>query len=126
MSLNRYKIKKSDFPAAIKFLQGKSFKKNSPAWAVRNAQYLQVVDGKVKYNNKRIIPDEDVEKFLRGLVFGKKSKSPLSRDGMHKHIQSLDIAGISRRKVAQFLKGQSVIVKGKGAEPVPKMAGKKL
>ena len=126
MSLNRYKIKKSDFPAAIKYLNGKAFKKDSPAWSVRNQAYLQVVDGEVRYNNKRIIPDEDVDKFLRGLVFDKKSKSPLSRDGMFRHLQTLDVAGISRRKVAEFLKGQSVVVKGKGAEPVPKMAGKKL
>ena len=125
MSLSRYTIKKSDFPAAIKFLQGKAFKKDS-SWAVRNQQYLQIVDGKVRYNDKQIIPSEEVDAFLRGLVFNKESKSPLSRDGMFKHVQSQNIAGISRRRIAQFLKGQSVIVKGKPAEPVPKLAGKKL
>ena len=126
MSLSRYTVKKSDFPAAIKYLQGKSFKKDSPNWAVRNQQYLQVVDGKVRYNNKEILADENIDAYLRDLVFNKKSKSPLSRDGMFKHIQSQNVAGISRRRVAQFLKGQSVVVKGKGAEPVPKLGGKKL
>ena len=126
MSLSRYTIKKSDFPAAIKFLGGKAFKKDSPSWAVRNQQYLQVVNGRVKYNDKEIIPDEEIDKYLRKLVFNKDSKSPLSRDGMFKHIQSLNVAGISRRRVATFLKGQSVVVKGKAAEPVPKHAGKKL
>jgi hypothetical protein len=126
MSLSRYTIKKADFPAAIKFLAGKSFKKDSPSWAVRNKQFLQVVDGKVRYNNKGIVADEDIDAYLRGLVFNKESKSPLSRDGMFKHIQTLNVAGISRRRVAQFLKGQSVVVKGKPAEPVPKHSGKKL
>ena len=126
MSLNRYKISKSDFPAAIKFIQGKSFKKDAPNWAVKNEQYLQIVDGKIHYNNKRIIADEDVDKFLRGLVFNKESKSPLSRDGMFKHIQTQNVSGISRRRVAQFLKAQSVVVKGRPAGPVAKLGGKKL
>ena len=126
MSLSRYTIKRTDFPAAIKYLKGKAFKKHSPSWAVRNQQYLQVVDGEIRYNNKRIIPDEDIDRYLRGLVFNKDSKSPLSRDGMYRHILTQNVAGISRRRVAQFLKKQSVVVKGKGAEPVPKMGGKKL
>ena len=119
MSLSRYTIKKADFPAAIKFLGGKAFKKDSPSWAVRNQKFLQVVNGKVRYNDKEIIPDEDIDAYLRGLVFNKESKSPLSRDGMFKHIQSQNVAGISRRRVAQFLKGQSVVVKGKPAEEQP-------
>jgi hypothetical protein len=126
MSLSRYTIKKADFPAAIKFLGGKAFKKDTPSWAVRNQKFLQVVNGKVRYNDKEIIPDEDIDAYLRGLVFNKESKSPLSRDGMFKHIQAQNVAGISRRRVATFLKGQSVVVKGKSAEPVPKHAGKKL
>ena len=79
-----------------------------------------------RYNNKEILADENIDAYLRDLVFNKKSKSPLSRDGMFRHIQSQNVAGISRRRVAQFLKGQSVVVKGKGAEPVPKLGGKKL
>ena len=125
MSLARYTVKKADFPAAIKYIQGKSFKNASPSWAVKNKEFLQVVDGKVRFNNLPIIPTEEAEKYLRGLVFDKGSKSPLSRDGMYNHIKS-KVAGISRRRVMQFLRGQSVIVKGKGAEPVPKLAGKPL
>ena len=125
MSLSRYTIKKADFPKAILYLQGKSFKSKSPSWAVKNKDYLQVVEGKVRYNNLPIIPNEEVEKYLRSLVFDKSSKSPLSRDGMFHHIKG-KVAGISRRRIMQFLRGQSVIVKGKPAEPVPKLAGKPL
>ena len=111
MSLSRYTINRGDFPAAIKFMQGKAFKKDTPNWAVRNRQYLQVVNGKLRYNDRVIIADEEIDSYLRNLVFGKKSKSPLSRDGMFKFIQSQNIAGISRRKIANFLKRQSVVVK---------------
>ena len=125
MSLSRYTVKKADFPKAILYLQGKSFKSKSPSWAVKNKDYLQVVDGKVRFNNLPIVPTEEVEKYLRTLVFDKSSKSPLSRDGMFHHIKGM-VSGISRRRIMQFLRGQSVIVKGKGAEPVPKLAGKPL
>ena len=125
MSLARYTIKKSDFPKAILYLQGKAFKNKSPSWAVKNKDFLQIVDGKVRYNNLPIIPTEDVETYLRGLVFNKGSKTPLSRDGMY-HLLKTTVAGISRRRVMEFLRGQSVIVKGKPAEPVPKLAGTPL
>ena len=77
MSLSRYTINRGDFPAAIKFMQGKAFKKDTPNWAVRNRQYLQVVNGKLRYNDRVIIADEEIDSYLRNLVFGKKSKSPL-------------------------------------------------
>ena len=125
MSLSRYTIKKADFPKAILYLQGKSFKSKSPSWAVKNKDYLQIVEGKVRFNNLPIIPTEEVEKYLRHLVFDKSSKSPLSRDGMF-HVLKTTVAGISRRRVMQFLRGQSVIVKGKPAQPVPKLGGKPL
>ena len=125
MSLARYTIKKADFPAAILYVQGKAFKNKSPSWAVKNKPFLQIVEGKLRFNNLPIIPVEEAEKYLRNLVFDKSSKSPLSRDGMFHHIKS-KVAGISRRRVMSFLRGQSVVVKGKGAEPVPKLAGKKL
>ena len=125
MSLARYTIKKDDFPKAIQYLQGKSFKSKTPNWVVKNKDFLQVVEGKVRFNNIPIIPTEEVDQYLRSLVFDKKSRSPLSRDGMYNHIKS-QVAGISRRRVMVFLRGQSVVVSGKGAEPVPKLGGKPL
>ena len=123
--MNRYKIKREDFPKAIKYLAGKAFKSKTPSWVVKNEKFLQVVDGKVRYNNLPIIPSEDVADYLRKQVFGKDSKTPLSRDGMH-HIVKQQVAGISRRAIMDFLRGQSVVQKGKGAVPKQKLAGKKL
>ena len=36
------------------------------------------------------------------------------------------VVGLSRRKIMDFLRAQSVVQKGKGAEPVQKLAGKKV
>ena len=63
MSLARYTIKKTDFPKAILYLQGKSFKSKTPNWAVKNKDFLQVVEGKVRFNNIPIIPTEEVVFF---------------------------------------------------------------
>ena len=74
MSLSRYSIRKADFPKAKKYLEGNAFKSKSPSWAVKNKQFLQIVEGKIRYNNLPIIPAEDVDSYLRGLVFDKKSR----------------------------------------------------
>ena len=108
MSLARYTIKKDDFPKAIQYLQGKSFKSKTPNWVVKNKDFLQVVEGKVRFNNIPIIPTEEVDQYLRSLVFDKKSRSPLSRDGMYNHIKA-QVAGISRRRVMVFLRGQLLL-----------------
>ena len=123
--MNRYKIKRADFPLAKKYLAGNAFKSKTPSWVVKNEKFLQVVDGKVRYNNLPIIPVEDVADYLRKEVFGKDSRTPLSRDGMH-HLIKSRVAGISRRAIMEFLRGQSVVQKGKGAVPQQKLAGKKL
>ena len=123
--MNRFRIQREDFPKAIKYLAGKAPKNKTPSWIVKNEKFLQVVDGKVRYNKLPIIPVEDVGDYLRKEVFGKDSKTPLSRDGMH-HLIKSRVAGISRRAIMQFLRGQSVVQKGKGAVPQQKLAWKKL
>jgi hypothetical protein len=125
MTLSRFKIHKEDFAKAVKYLTKSAWKKDTPAWIVKNKQNLQVKDGKVLYNDKPIVPIEGADDYLRGLVFGKDSKTPLSRDGMF-HLVKSEVAGISRRRIMDFLRGQSVVQKGKGAVPVQKLSGKPL
>ena len=127
MVLNRYKIHIADFPKAIKFLKGQAFKNVTPNWVVKNEKSLTVVDGKVLFNKLPIIPIEKQDEYLRKQIFGE-SKVPLSRDGMFHQIfkGKKAVAGISRRKIMEFLRAQSVVQKGKGAVPVPKLAGKKV
>ena len=128
MGLNRFKIHEADFAKAKQYLQKKLFKKDTPNWVVKNATNLSVDGGKVLFNGLPIIPVEKQDEYLRKQIFGKKSKVPLSRDGMYHQVfkGKNAVAGISRRKIMEFLRAQSVVQKGKGAEPVPKLAGKKV
>ena len=127
MGLNRFKINQADFPKAIKYLLKKAYKKDTPNWIVKNEKHLTIEAGKVLYNGLKIIPIEKQDEYLRTLVFGD-SAVPLSRDGMfHQVFKGKNaVAGLSRRKIMNFLRAQSVVQKGKGAEPVPKLAGKKV
>ena len=127
MGLNRFKIRQGDFVKAIQYLKKKGFKKDTPNWVVKNEKHLTVVGGKVLFNDKKIIPIEKQDEYLRTLVFGD-SPIPLSRDGMfHQVFKGKNaVVGLSRRKIMDFLRAQSVVQKGKGAEPVQKLAGKKV
>lgn len=126
MTLSRFKIKKTDFAKAIKFLsKAGAFKKDTPSWVIKNKDNLQVVDGKVRYNNLEIVPNENIDTYLRKILFDKNSKIPASRDGMF-HLLKSKVANISRRRIMNFLRGQSVVIKGKPSVPVPKLGGRPL
>ena len=125
MTLSRYKIRDADLSKAKAFLNKKASKKNTPNWIVKNEKSLKVVKGTVQYNGLPIITIEKSDAYLRKLVFDTNSKTPLSRDGMF-HLLKQQVAGISRRKIMNFLRAQSVVQKGKGAVPVPKPGGKPL
>ena len=78
MSLARYKISEKDFPQAIKYLKHEKgvLKKDTANWVTKNEQMLQVIDGKVLFNNLPIVPREQVQSHLRQILFNKNSKTP--------------------------------------------------
>jgi hypothetical protein len=126
MTLSRFTIRKSDFPKAIKYLSKEgAFKKDTPSWVVKNKDKLQVVNGKVRYNDLEIVPSENLDAYLRKILFDQNSKIPASRDGMF-HLLKSKVANVSRRKIMNFLRGQSVVIKGKPSVPVPKLGGRPL
>ena len=57
---------------------------------------------------KLVVPEEDVEKFLRHSLTDPKSKMPLGRDSAYHHVQKGTI-GISRRALYKFLEKQGVL-----------------
>ena len=74
--LSRYTILRKDFELAKKFLDKsqKTLKKDTPNWVVKNAQFLQIENGEVRYNNLPIVPKSEVNSFLRKLIFDKGKK----------------------------------------------------
>ena len=124
--INRYKVSKADYDKAKLYLNGKSFKKDTPSWAVKFKEDISFRNGKLYYKELPVIPTEDVDSYLRGQVFDKQSDLPLSRDGAF-HLIKQRVAGITRARLMRFLKAQSVVESTKNAQPKPKqMSGKPL
>ena len=57
---------------------------------------------------KLVVPEENVEKFLRKSVLDPKSKMPLGRDSAYHHVQKATI-GVSRRSLYKFLEKQGIL-----------------
>ena len=70
-----------------------------------NSNVLYAKEGDVW---KLVVPEEDVEKFLRHSLTDPKSKMPLGRDSAYHHVQKGTI-GISRRALYKFLEKQGVL-----------------
>ena len=106
--MNRYKISKNQFPAARKYLAGEAYKKDSPSWAVKFKENLEFQNnGKLFFNELQVIPEEDVDAYLRKQVFNKK---------WGYNILKKRVVGITRARLMKFLKAQSVV----DAIPKPK------
>ena len=121
--MNRYKIKKADYPAAKKYLTGKAFKKDSPNWVVKFKDDLVFRGGEVFFKGDRVIPEEDVDAYLRDKVYNQKSDMPLSRDGAHHFIKKNKIIGISRARLMKFLRAQPAISSTRSAKNAPRDGG---
>ena len=57
---------------------------------------------------KMVVPEEDIETFLRRSMLDPKSTMPLSRDSAYHHVQK-ETVGISRRALYKFLEKQGVL-----------------
>jgi hypothetical protein len=76
---------------------------------------------------KLVVPEEQVEKFLRKAMLDPKSGMPLGRDSAYHHMQKTTI-GVSRRRLYAFLEKQGVLQisrnipneQGKGGEEIEK------
>ena len=57
---------------------------------------------------KLVVPEEQVDKFLRKAMLDPKSGMPLGRDSAYHHVQKTTV-GISRRRLYAFLEKQGVL-----------------
>ena len=120
--MNRYKLQKDDFPAAIKYVQGKATKGQSPKWAVKFKSDLTVHGKKLKYKGMDIIPVSEVDAYLRKVIMDPKGDVPFARDSAF-HVLKQRVAGIGRRAVMEFFRKQRTFGETRPAVPTPKMKG---
>lgn len=124
--MNRYKVSKADYPNAKKYLEGTAFKKDTKSWAIKFKDDLKFKNKKLYYKDLLVIPQEDVDSYLRDQVYNKESDLPLSRDGGF-HLIKKRVTGITRARFMKFLKAQSAVESTKNANRKAKvMSGPKM
>ena len=114
--MNRYRVLKTDFDKVKKYLSKKGAPKSkTPSWGVKFKDRLSVVNGEVKYDGLKIVPDSEKSTYLRKLLY-EGDKIPFSRDSAFHHIKK-EAVGISRRYLMDWLRGQSINEMGRAAVP---------
>ena len=57
---------------------------------------------------KRVVPEEEIEKYMRKSMLDPTSKMPLGRDSAYHHVQKSTV-GVSRRSLYKFLEKQNIL-----------------
>ena len=118
--MQRYQIMKNDLPNVRKFLTGGK-REGIPKWAVRFKEKLNVKGGKLYFEEKLIVPKEDVETYIRSKLYSKNINEmiPHGRDSGHYKLLQQTV-GISRRVLMEFIRGQKNIQETKPSLNKPK------
>ena len=83
-AINRYKILKADVANAIKFLQTKKGHLDVKPWVEKYKANLSVKKNKLYFDDKEVIPRENVDTYLRRRLYSKNEDAiQMSRDGAH-------------------------------------------
>ena len=123
--MNRYKIRRESYPNVKLFLKGKLFKKDVPTYARKFKDDLTFKNKNLYYKGHIVIPQEDVDTYLRKEFYNKESDVPLSRDGAWHILKKRDILGITRARLMKFLQSQSAVESVRNAPRKPKQKGGK-
>ncbi len=116
----RYQFTKKNVNQAIKFLKGSE--KKEPSFLKKFKGVVK--NGLLYLDDKRVIPKEEVEEFLRKKVLG--GKVPFSRDGLYYYLIKAGFAGVKRAQIDNFLKKQKIIRKTDKLQPVTKRTKRKV
>lgn len=105
-ALNRLRLTK----AVIKKAQEYSKKRegNPPQLIVKFPQ-VKFRGGKAYVDGFTIVPREDRESLLRKSVYARDSTTPLGRDTLFSWLKENKYAGVSRRFIAEYLRGQEIL-----------------
>ena len=70
-SINRYKITKKGIAQAIKYLKSGKGHLSAPTWCEKFKNDLKVKNGSVFFQDREVVPREEVEKYLRKRLYNK-------------------------------------------------------
>ena len=118
--INRYKITKADVAKAIKFIQTKKGHLDIATWVEKFREKLSVKNKKLYFEEREIIPREEIDNYLRKRLYSKKDDAiQMSRDAAFYQLLK-ETVGITRRKLMDFLKAQRTLGQTRAAQPAPK------
>lgn len=124
--MHRYRFVKKDWKPAIDFLKNGNKTVETPNWALRFKDDLKVKGkSQIYYKDKKIIPAEQVDKFIRSKLYDKKADICFGRDSAFYSL-SKECIGVGRRKIMDFLRAQKSRNQTLAAVAKPKVkSGKK-
>lgn len=124
--MNRYKFNAKDWPAAIAFIKAGKKTVETPTWALKYKDDLTVKRKQIYYQNRRVVPSEKVDEFLRKKIYDKSATVPFGRDSAHYLLQK-EVVGVPRRKIMEFLRAQKSLGQVRPAVAKPKQkSGERL
>ena len=112
--MNRFKITRKQIDSVVK---GDA----EPNWYKRNKDNIETRGKALYFNDRLIVPVEDIDEVLRKEFYDKKSTTPWARDSGYADI-SKRFAGISKRAFAGFAQRQRVKIM---TDNVPKRVERK-
>ena len=122
--MQRFKFTIPKIEQALKYLKTK--KGAAPNWCHKYEKELQVKAGKIFFEEKEIIPREEVDSVLRDEFYTKNSTTPTGRDSAF-HILKQKYWGITRNSIMEFIRKQKALGEVKAALNKPKQSsGEKL
>ena len=104
MNVNRYSFPKAVVDAVIQK------KDPQPNFMKKHGDSFTIKKGKLFYDGKRVVPNEERDAYLRNVLFSNRSTMPFGRDSLY-HMLKKTTINIPKRYVQKFLKAQEVIVK---------------
>lgn len=105
--MNRFRYSQAAIDKAIRYLKTK--KGTPPTFITKFPNGYKVKQGKLYADDKRVIPTEGRDAYLREIVYGKKSEYPFGRDSLF-HILKHEVMNVSKRDIEAFLNAQGPLV----------------
>ena len=102
--MNRYSFPKAVVDAVIQK------KDPQPNFMKKHGDSFTIKKGKLFYDGKLVVPNEERDAYLRNVLFSNRSTMPFGRDSLY-HMLKKTTINIPKRYVQKFLKAQEVIVK---------------
>ena len=115
--MNRFQYPRESVDKAIKFLKTK--KGAQPNFLKKFPEDFSVKQGKLYAGERRVVPNEERDDFLREAIYGKKAEYPFGRDSAFAIIKN-EVLNVSKRDIEAFLNKQGPLVHRRSRPPKQK------